>query len=170
MRKARLSVYLEPETMKALEAFARRREKSLSLVAEAAICAFVTPDEAQRQEAAITRRLDQHTRAAERLERNLGISIEMLALFVRFWLTTTPAVPDAQQAAAQAKGRERFEGFVTALGRRLAKGASFTREISEELPPAEAPAAAPAQGMATGFGEPGNSAQKACTAETNQAR
>lgn len=133
MRKARLSVYLEPEIMKALEAFAHHRGKSLSLVAEAAITSFVTPDEAQRQEAAIARRLDQHTRAAERLERNLGISIEMLALFVRFWLTTTPALPDSQQAAAQAKGRERFEGFVAALGRRLAKGASFTREISEDV-------------------------------------
>lgn len=138
MRKARLSVYLEPETMKALEAFAHHRGKSLSLVAEAAITSFVTPDEAQRQEAAIARRLDQHTRAAERLERNLGISIEMLALFVRFWLTTTPTVPDAQQPAAQAKGKERFEGFVAALGRRLAKGASFTREVSEDVADADA--------------------------------
>lgn len=133
MRKARLSVYLDPATFDALEAFADQRGKSLSLVAEAAIASFVTPDAAERQEAAIVRRLDQQNRAAERLERNLGISIEMMALFVRFWLTTTPAVPESGQAAAQAKGRERFEGFVAALGRRLAKGASFTREVSDEL-------------------------------------
>jgi predicted transcriptional regulator len=132
MQKARLSVYLEPETLKALEALADRRGKSKSLVAEAAIASFVSPDASERQEAAITRRLDQQNRAAERLERNLGISIEMMALFVRFWLTTTPALPEAAQAAAQAKGKERYEGFVEALGRRLARGASFTREISEE--------------------------------------
>jgi predicted transcriptional regulator len=134
MAKARLSVYLDPETDRALEAFAELRGKSKSLVAEAAIASFLSPDAAERQEAAITRRLDQHTRTAERLERNLGISIEMLALFVRFWLTTTPAVPDAGRAAAQAKGRQRYEGFVAALGRRLAKGASFTREVSMDLP------------------------------------
>jgi hypothetical protein len=69
----------------------------------------------------------------ERLERNLGIAIEMLALFIRFWLTATPAVPQAQQGAAQAKGRERYEGFIAALGRRLAKGASFTREVADEV-------------------------------------
>jgi len=132
--KSRLSVYLEPDLLRELEAFAAQRRKSKSLVAEAAIASFLSPDAAERQEAAITRRLDQHTRAAERLERNLGISIEMLALFVRFWLTTTPQVLDVQQAAARAKGQERFEGFVAALGRRLAKGASFTREISEDLP------------------------------------
>jgi len=136
MVKARLSVYLDPDTDRALQAFAEKRGKSKSLVAEAAIASFLSPDAAERQEAAITRRLDQHTRAAERLERNLGISIEMLALFVRFWLTTTPAVPETGQAAAQAKGRERYEGFVAALGRRLAKGASFTREVSMDIPAA----------------------------------
>ncbi len=133
MQKARLSVYLEPDTLKALEAFAERRGKSKSLVAEAAIASFVSPDAAERQEAAITRRLDQQNRAVERLERNLGISIEMMALFVRFWLTSTPALPEAAQAAAQAKGKERFEGFVAALGRRLARGASFTREVSVDV-------------------------------------
>lgn len=130
--KSRLSVYLEPELLRELEAFARQRGKSKSLVAEAAIASFLSPDADERHEAAIARRLDQHARAVERLERNLGISIEMLALFVRSWLTTTPQVPDAQQAAARAKGQERFEGFVAALGRRLAKGASFSREISED--------------------------------------
>lgn len=131
--KSRLSVYLEPELLRELESFAAQRGKSKSLVAEAAIASFLTPDAAERQEAAITRRLDQHTRAAERLERNLGIAIEMLALFVRFWLTTTPALPGEAQAGARAKGQERFAGFVAALGRRLAKGASFTREISDDL-------------------------------------
>lgn len=133
MQKARLSVYLEPDTLKALEALAGRRGKSKSLVAEAAIASFVSPDASERQEAAITRRLDQQNRATERLERNLGISIEMMALFVRFWLTTTPGVPEAAQAAAQAKGKERYEGFVEALGRRLARGVSFTREVSQEI-------------------------------------
>lgn len=133
MIKSRLSVYLDPETLRLLEAFAAQRGKSKSLVAETAITSFLTPDAAERHEAAITRRLDQHTRVMERLERNLGIAIEMLALFIRFWLTATPPLPDAQQAAAHAKGRERYEGFVAALGRRLSKGASFTREVSEDV-------------------------------------
>lgn len=134
--KSRLSVYLEPALLRELEEFAAQRAKSKSLVAEAAIASFLSPDAAERQEAAITRRLDQQNRAAERLERNLGIAIEMLALFVRFWLTTTPAVPDTVRNAARAKGQERYEGFVAALGRRLAKGVSFTREVSLDLPPA----------------------------------
>jgi hypothetical protein len=56
-----------------------------------------------------------------------------LALFVRFWLTVTPPLPDTAQPAAQAKGRERYEGFVEALGRRLAKGQSLAQEISQDV-------------------------------------
>ena len=58
----------------------------------------------------------------------------MLALFVRHWLTVTPSTPDGAQVAAQAKGRERFESFVEALGRRLASGRSIVREVSEDIP------------------------------------
>ena len=45
-------------------------------------------------------------------------------------------MPDSSQAAAQAKGRERFEGFVESLGRRLASGRSIVREVSEDIPAA----------------------------------
>jgi hypothetical protein len=40
----------------------------------------------------------------------LGLPAETLALFVRFWLTITPPLPNDAQAAAQIKGRERFGG------------------------------------------------------------
>jgi hypothetical protein len=52
---------------------------------------------------------------------------------VRFWLTITPPLPTDAQAAAQVKGRERFEGFIETLGKRLQKGQSFLREIPEDI-------------------------------------
>jgi hypothetical protein len=52
---------------------------------------------------------------------------------VRFWLTSTPPLPDTAHLAAQAKGRERYEGFVEALGRRLAKGQTLAQEVSQDL-------------------------------------
>ena len=127
--------------MAQLSAYAARRNKSLSLVAEAAIASFLSADGPDRLEAAISRRLDRQSRQTERLERDLGISVEMLALFVRHWLTVTPLSPDSSQAA-QAKGRERFEGFVEALGRRLASGRSIAREISEDIPAVDDPGSA----------------------------
>jgi len=35
--------------------------------------------------------------------------------------------------AARAKGAERYEGFLQALGRRLAKGPGFIREVSLDI-------------------------------------
>lgn len=132
-KKLRLSVYLEPEVHRSLAGFASKHGKSKSLVAEAAIGSFLTPDDEERREAVIARRLDRVSRQMERLERDLGISVETLALFIRFWLTSTPAHPETMQAAARAKGIERYEKFLEALGRRLATGKTVLREIPEEF-------------------------------------
>ena len=134
MAKQHLSIYLEPDLMAALERFAQERGRSRSVVAEAAIAGFLSPDDAERREAALIRRLDQQNRTAERLERDLGIAIEMQALFLRYWLTATPALPDAARQAAQTMGAQRFESFVASLGRRLASGARFARELSFDVP------------------------------------
>jgi hypothetical protein len=132
MNKVRLSVYLSPETMAEVTELARRKKQPRSLIAEAAIASFVTPDDSDRREAALVRRLDLLTRQGERLERDLSIALEVIALFIKFWLTVTPPLPESAQAAAQAKGRERFEFFLQTLGRRLAKGQSLLREVSIE--------------------------------------
>lgn len=132
-KKQRVSVYLDPDIMKALAAYAARRDQSRSLVAEAAIASFLSPDAAERQEAATTKRLDQLDRRMTRMERDLGISVEMLAVFVRHWLTTNPPLSEPAQAAARAQAGERYDAFVAALGRRLAKGPKVREEISEDI-------------------------------------
>jgi len=131
--KEQFTVYLEPDVMRALTEYAERRGKPKSLVAEAAIASFLSPDAVERQEAALARRLDRITRQMERLERDVGISVETLALFIRYWLMVTPALLEQTQSAARAKGQERYEGFLQALGRRLAKGPTFVREVSSDI-------------------------------------
>src|SRR5262249_23946483 len=84
LMKERLSVYLDPHERRSLIVYADRRGKSKSLVAEAAIASFLSPDAAERQEATLARRLDRLAQPMERLERDVGITVETLALFVRF--------------------------------------------------------------------------------------
>lgn len=131
--KEQFTVYLEPDLMKTLTEYAERRGKPKSLVAEAAIASFLSPDASERQEATLARRLDRVTRQMDRLERDVGISVETTALFIRYWLMATPSLPEQTQAAASAKGTERYEGFMHALGRRLAKGPGFIREVSLDI-------------------------------------
>ena len=132
--KTPLSVYLDPELMRALAAYADRRDKSRSLIAEAANASFLSPDADEQREAAIAKRLDKLDRRITRLERDTGIGVEMIALFVRFWLSNTPPPPESERAAMRRQGGDRYDAFMDALGRRLAKGSKVRQEIGEDFP------------------------------------
>jgi hypothetical protein len=75
----------------------------------------------------------------ERLERNDVVTLATIGLFIRFWLTSTPALPEQSNPAARAKGAERYDRFVAALGRRLSSGSTILKEVSLE---SDAPAGA----------------------------
>jgi len=112
---------------------ARSRRVSQTAVVEAALAAFLSPDGADRLEAALGRRLDRITRQADRLEWNVDLVNETLALFIRFWLTSNAPLPDTALTAAQAMGRERWERFVQSLARRMESGPRLGREISRDI-------------------------------------
>lgn len=133
--RTRLNVYFPSALAKQVDELAIRRRISRSAIVEAAVTSYLSPDGADRMEAAFARRLDRLTRQIQRLERNTGLTTEALALFVRFWLSVTPPLPDEDQAAAQVKGRKRYEGFVETLGRRFASGKSLLDEIPEDVGP-----------------------------------
>ncbi len=124
---------LPAELMGRLDELATRKRVSRVLLVETALECFLSPDGADRLEAALARRLDRTTWAIERLERHAIITNETLALFIRFWLTHTPPLPDSAQTAARLKGHERYEGFVEAVGRRLAHGSLLIDEITREV-------------------------------------
>lgn len=131
--RVRLNVYFSPELARQVSELAIRRRISRSAIVEAAVASWMSPDGADRMEAAFARRLDRLSRQVQRLERNTGLTTEALALFVRFWLAVTPPLPDEDHAAAQIKGRKRYEGFVETLGRRYASGKSLLDEIPEDI-------------------------------------
>jgi hypothetical protein len=154
----RMNVYFPPELIKQIADLADRKKLSRSAIVEAAVASFLSPDGADRREAAFARRLDRLSRQVQRLERNLGIGIETLALFVRFWLTITPPLPPDAQAAAQLKSRQRYEGFVEALGQRLQKGQSLLHEIPEDVDHHASPAADTPEGEP--LDQPGRSRER----------
>jgi hypothetical protein len=124
---------LPPDLAVQLADYAQRKRVPQALVVETALASLLSPDGADRLEAALARRLDRMTRQIETLERHVTISNEALALFVRFWLTSTPPLPDTAQAAAQTNGRARYDGFVEALGRRLARGRTLADEVVKDI-------------------------------------
>ena len=124
---------LPPELANRLADYASRKRVPQALVVETALASYFSPDAAERLDAALARRLDRMVRQIERLARHVAISNEAIAIFVRFWVTNTSPLPETAQPAAQAKARERYEAFVEALGRRLAKGRTLADDVTADV-------------------------------------
>src|ERR1700730_16367543 len=58
---------------------------------------------------------------------------ETLALFIRFWLTTTAPLPEPAAKAARAQAGTRYDKFVAALGGRFIQGPKLRQEIPEKV-------------------------------------
>jgi hypothetical protein len=137
MSRGRLNVFVEREHAHRLRELSATKGISKSGIVAAAIASFLSPEGADRREAAITRRLDQLHAQCERLRRDQSILIETLALFIRVYLSVSSPIPDAHQQAARAQGKARFEQFITQLGRDLQRGSSFVKTLQEEILPEE---------------------------------
>lgn len=135
MSRYRLNLFIQPEHARRLDELATKKGVSKSSIVAAALASWLSPDAGDRREAAMAKRLDRLSRQFERLERDQSIQIETLALFIRYYLTVSTAVPEAHQDAARAQGRARFEQFIEQLGRRLLRGRSLVRDVIEEMQP-----------------------------------
>ena len=112
-----------------LAEFALHKRATQASIVEAAVASFLSPDGSERMEAAVTRRLDRLTKQNEKLQFQVEVTTEAIALFVRFWLTANPPLPESARASAQAQGKERYDGFVEALSRKLESGSRFMRDV-----------------------------------------
>ena len=101
-------------------------------IVEAALASLLTPDHEERLEAVLTRRLDRLSRQLDRLEWHVELTNEAIALFVRFWLTSNPPLPETAMKAAQATGKKRWQGFVESLSRRMEAGPKLRDEVGRE--------------------------------------
>lgn len=131
--RTRMNVYFDPDLLDRVKSLSLRRRVSQSAIVEAAVASFLSGDSTEQMEAALTRRIDRLGRQIDSLDEDLAVLGETLALFIHFWLTITPPLSDSAQASARAKGVERFEGFMQSLGRRLATGDRFLKELSRDI-------------------------------------
>ncbi|MFG1264988.1 ribbon-helix-helix domain-containing protein [Xanthobacter aminoxidans] len=131
--RTRRNVYFDPALLKQVDALAMRRKISASAIVEAAVASFLSGDTNEKLEAAMSRRLDKLGRQVDTLDEDLAVLGETLSLFILIWLSSTPPLPENAQAAARTKGAERFESFMQNLGRRLASGDRFLKELSRDV-------------------------------------
>jgi hypothetical protein len=118
--KIRQNLYIDRELSDALEALAGPRGNKSHLVNDA-LKAFLARRAAKDIDDLLKPRLDRISRELVGARRDIDVLLESLSLFVRYQLMVTAPLPDAD-AAARAVGRDRFEAFVSQVGRQIAGG------------------------------------------------
>jgi len=132
--KVQAKVFLPGDVARALDEAARRMRRSKSEIMVAALASYLSPDGAEATEAAVTRRLDRMSRQLERLERDVTISNEAIALFVRTWLRNTPSLAGNDDQVSGDIGRERYARFTEVLGRVLSEGKLLRDHVAVDRP------------------------------------
>jgi predicted transcriptional regulator len=126
--KPRHHLYLDDELTEQLEALAAKPGSSKSAIVSDALRAFIARRGANELDDRLKVRLDRISRQINLIERDQQILLESLALFVRYYLTVTAPLPEADQEAARALGQERFQAFIDQVGRRIAGGRTLAGE------------------------------------------
>jgi hypothetical protein len=127
--RQKMTFRIDAHLARQLSERARSRRVSQTEVLEAALASMLTPDQEERVEAVLTKRLDRLSRQLERLEWHVELSNEAFAIFVRFWLTSNAPLPDEAMRAAQATGKKRYQAFVESLAKRMEAGPKLRDEV-----------------------------------------
>lgn len=136
--KPRHHVYLDENLSEKLDALAAAPGSSKSAIVADALRAYLTRQGARELDDLLKVRLGRLGDQLGRVERNLDVVLESLALFVRYQLAVTPPLPEADQKAARAVGHDRFQAFIAQVGRRLAGGHRVVDDLEALLVRTEA--------------------------------
>lgn len=119
VRKSRQTIFLDHEVKQVLDALAAGPGGNKSHLVNDALKAWLARRGAREIDDLFKNRLDRISRDLAGARRDIDVLLESLALFVRYQLTVTPPLPEAD-AAGRAVGRDRFEAFVAQVGRQIA--------------------------------------------------
>jgi len=133
MRKKRYTLYLSRPLARQFDLVAGQRNGAKSALVEEALRLSLSPQQHPGLEEGLARRLDELSKSVATIKRDVAIVTETLALFVRYYLTITPPLPQSEQEPARLLGKERFQVFVAQIGRRLAGDHRLVSEVLETI-------------------------------------
>jgi len=119
--KVRQNLYIDRDLADALDALVLRRGGNKSRIVNEALRSWLTRQATREIDDLLKPRLDRISRDVASARRDVEVVLEALSLFVRYQLTVTAPLPEADSAAL-AVGNQRFERFIAQLGRQIAAG------------------------------------------------
>jgi len=131
--KVRHQLFLPKPLSDRLEALAAKPGASKSAILTDAVMAWLNRRGASELEDRFAIRLDRMTQAVGRVERDTHVTLETLALFIRFELSIQAPLGENDHAG-RALAAKRFEAFVQQVGRQVAAGRRSLGSPPEQQP------------------------------------
>lgn len=129
----RHNLYLGLELTKALDAIVAQEGGNKSKLVNDVMLDWLANRATRNLASQLQPRLDRMSKEMRRdqakCRRDVGVVLEALMLFVRYVLTVTASDAEHDQAALR-RGSERYDRFISQLGRQIAAGG--TRPLSDE--------------------------------------
>ncbi len=130
-RSRKVTVRLTEELYNRFAAAAERPGVGKSMVVEAALERFLSV--APSIEDAVRDRFDDIDDKLDRLERNVQVMAETVALHARYHLAVMPPLPQARRQEAAHLGDERFKVLAEQVDRRVRQGRPLMQETIDRL-------------------------------------
>ena len=115
----RHALYLSEVLSHQLASMAETHQVSKSAILERALTQYLSAATGTSSNGLPTLQQEQTTRTLRRLERDLAITSELTATFMRYFLTITPALPRSEHAAARAIGQLRYQQMIEEIAKQL---------------------------------------------------
>lgn len=117
--RTRIHPYVVPEIAHRLTAYCGAKGLTESAAVEAAIEQYL--DAGEKDNALILRRLDRLCRASAQHQRDLEVTSEALALFVRVWYAHTRQLTPEEREAGLRLSAKRYQAFLDLLAETLSR-------------------------------------------------
>ena len=131
--KRKSCVYINEDIAVRLTAAADQLGVTRSGLVAAALHRFLDETEGHDAPSSVEHELAGMRRQLDRLDHDLKIVNETVAMHARYHLAVTPAFPEAAQRAACTIGAARFDEFAAQVGRRVRVGKPLIRETLDRL-------------------------------------
>ena len=131
--RQRHALYLSQAMAQRLQVMAETHRLAKSEILERALQRYLANESGDPRVDLQALQQGSNTRSLRRLERDLAIATELIATFVRYFLTITPPLPGSEHAAARALGQLRFEQVIEDVARRLRTDRSLIARVAAIL-------------------------------------
>lgn len=129
----RHALYLSEAMTQRLQIMAETHRVAKSEILERALKRYVVNESGDQPADLVILQQESNSRSLRRLERDLAIATELIATFVRYFVTITPPLPGSEHAAARVLGQLRFDQVIEDMARRLRTDRSLIARVAAIL-------------------------------------